>query len=370
MEIYKIIDKSLKESINRNYELENYTGSITDAIIHLSEVIRDKTGLEGDGASLIGSAFGGQPPKIKLNNLQTESEKNIQRGIQDILRGIYTGIRNPRSHDKVSDSKDDADSIILFINYLLKLIDKSRLSFEEGEFLERIFDEHYVADIEYSKLLVAEIPPRQRVDIGISVVLQRKRGDSDYLKYFIDSLFEILEDEEIERVYEVISDKLKCNSDFDDIKTILQILPSKYWTKIDKSVRIRVENIILMDFKKSDYSHWTGSFKSHGNLATVLDLKMVESTDFVNRFINTAVEKLEKGDVHDKDYVYKYFWDQLYELNRHNIRYELKNYIKTSLQDNDLYLFNKIKEKIEFNEEHVWWKEFEDELLLYQEIKV
>ena len=140
MTVRNEIDVELWEAIQKNYDAENYTGAILDAIFKLTDTIRNKTGLEGDGASLIGQAFGGDDPRIKLNKLQTDSEKDIQKGIQDILRGIYTGIRNPRSHDSMSDDKLSTDAIIVFINYLLRLIDQSKLRFNEEDFLERIFD--------------------------------------------------------------------------------------------------------------------------------------------------------------------------------------------------------------------------------------
>ena len=120
MMIKNEIDVELWEAIQKNYDAENYTGAILDSIFKLTDTIRNKTGLEGDGASLIGQAFGGDDPQIKLNKLQTDSERDIQKGIQEILRGIYSGIRNPRSHDSMKDDKSSADAIITFINYLLK----------------------------------------------------------------------------------------------------------------------------------------------------------------------------------------------------------------------------------------------------------
>ena len=101
MKLESNLKKELWDTIKTNYENESYSNSILDSIYLLTETIRNKTGLEGDGASLVGEAFGGNKPKIKLNKLQTESEKNIQRGMQELLRGIYTTIRNPRSHDKL-----------------------------------------------------------------------------------------------------------------------------------------------------------------------------------------------------------------------------------------------------------------------------
>lgn len=120
MTIRNEVDIDLWEAIQKNYESENYTGSILDAVFKLTDTIRNKTGLEGDGTGLIGQAFGGDDPRIKLNKLQTNSEKDFQKGIQDILRGIYTGIRNPRSHDAMVDDKLSADAIIVFIKYFVR----------------------------------------------------------------------------------------------------------------------------------------------------------------------------------------------------------------------------------------------------------
>ncbi len=105
------------------------------------------------------------------------------------MRGIYTGIRNPRSHDAMIDDKVSTDAIIIFINYLLKLIDQSKLRFNEEDFLERIFDPYYVKTKEYSSLLVQEIPKRQRANIAIQTILRRNEGDIYALGYFLDSLF-------------------------------------------------------------------------------------------------------------------------------------------------------------------------------------
>lgn len=59
-------------------------------------------------------------------------------------------------------------SSFLFCNSIVK-------NFEESTFLKRVFDEHYVKSDEYSELLVKEIPKRQKANIAIEVILQRKK---------------------------------------------------------------------------------------------------------------------------------------------------------------------------------------------------
>ena len=85
MTIQNEIDTELWESIKKNYESDNYTGAILDSIFKLTDTIRNKTGLEGDGASLIGQAFGGEDPQIKLNKLQTDSEKEFKKFCGDSM---------------------------------------------------------------------------------------------------------------------------------------------------------------------------------------------------------------------------------------------------------------------------------------------
>jgi len=154
MNVEAVLDTRLWQAVQNSYESGNYTGAILDALHFLSNLIREKTGLESDGVALAGQAFGGKSPKLKVNKLQSESDKNVQRGIEQLVRGIYQGIRNPRSHEKYTDSEKDAEAIILFINYLIKTIEQSKSPFTKSDFLKRVFDPDFVRNERYAKLLV------------------------------------------------------------------------------------------------------------------------------------------------------------------------------------------------------------------------
>ncbi|MHC1695134.1 MAG: TIGR02391 family protein [Eubacteriales bacterium] len=220
MDIKLEIDADLWSDIKKNYENENYSGSILDAMSTLTDIIRNKSGLEGDGRSLVGSAFGGNSPIIQLNKLQTDSERDFQSGIFDIIKGLYAAIRNPRSHEKtsvISDIKVDTDVIIVFIDYIIKIINKSKTSFEEESFLRRVFDRYFVKSNEYANLLVNEIPKRQRCNISIKVVLSRSNGIIENLSLFMSVLIAKMDDIELSRFFKVISDELKYTSNINEI---------------------------------------------------------------------------------------------------------------------------------------------------------
>mgnify|MGYP000951971052 FL=1 len=151
---FEDIDTRLLNFIRGSIEKEDYTGAIIDSFFFLADLIREKTGLESDGVSLIGQALGGNKPKLKLNNLRTESEKDIQRGIEAILRGLFTAIRKPRSHGKIEDSKQDMEIIILFLDYLLKIIDKSKAQFSIEHISKRVFDKDFVESDQFALLII------------------------------------------------------------------------------------------------------------------------------------------------------------------------------------------------------------------------
>ena len=82
--------------VQTHYQNGDYTGSLRDAFIYLTTIIREKADLSGDGTDLINKAFSESNPKIKINRLESTSEIDEQKGIANILRGCYQYIRNPR----------------------------------------------------------------------------------------------------------------------------------------------------------------------------------------------------------------------------------------------------------------------------------
>ncbi len=162
MMIKNILKDELWNAIKSSYESEDYTIAILNAISYVRDVIREKSNLELDGIDLINQAFSEKNPKIKVNKLQTKNEKNIQKGLRELLIGIYTHIRNPRSHDTYKDTKEDALAIILFINYLLKTIDSSKSFFSIDNFINQVYDKYFYHEKEeYPQLLIKDIPNRQ-----------------------------------------------------------------------------------------------------------------------------------------------------------------------------------------------------------------
>lgn len=188
MNLQTKLDERLWDAIRSTYEASNYSAAILDAIHFLSELIRERSGLDGDGANLVGRAFGGKTPVLKVNTLNTESERNVQAGIEQLLRGIYQAVRNPRSHGANHDSEDDAVAIILFVNHMLKTIDLAKAPFSQQMFVKRILDPDFVPKKRYAELLVAELPPAKRLDVFHNVFDNLKDAKAGKLKVFFEVL--------------------------------------------------------------------------------------------------------------------------------------------------------------------------------------
>lgn len=55
-------DKNLVAAVGSRLEYNLYTDAILQGTKHLTQLLRDKGGCEGDGASLVGQVLGGPPP--------------------------------------------------------------------------------------------------------------------------------------------------------------------------------------------------------------------------------------------------------------------------------------------------------------------
>jgi uncharacterized protein (TIGR02391 family) len=254
MDIRTQLDEKLWASIETAYERRDFTSAILDSLYYLGNYIREKTGLESDGVPLVLQAFGGNSPKLRVNALQTESEKNIQKGTQHLLMGLFTSIRNPRSHEKYDDTKEDADSIILFVNYLLGIIGASKGAFSKTEFLNRVFDKSFVKNDKYAQLLVDEVPHRYIFDIMVDVYRRKQEGELDKLGLFTKTLLSKFDDDDMSRLAEIISGELKMTDNDDSVRLTLRMFPAKFWGRLDEIARMRSENRFLESIKVGEYS--------------------------------------------------------------------------------------------------------------------
>ena len=310
MNLQTHIKKDLWLAVQSTYEAGNFSHAILDAMHHLSNVLRDKTGADGDGAALVGQALGGESPRLRINKLQTETERNEQRGLESILRGMYQAIRNPRSHEQSGDSKETADAIIVFIDYLLGIIGKSEEPFVQEKFMGRIFDPDFFKSQHYAELLVNEIPSNKLFDVLIAIYRRKLEGDVYSIGLVVRALIIKLSDDQIKRYVAIVSEELSEITDEKDFKYNLHLLPPHLWVSLSETSRLRVENRVIRAIREGE-SRDNKCIK--GALATWARKHFPYFT-LKDQVGETFIEKLESDNLLSKYYVAELFLPQLSEV--------------------------------------------------------
>jgi uncharacterized protein (TIGR02391 family) len=317
MNLQREISPELWKAVCISYEAGHYANAITDGFHYLTEVIRERAGVDGDGPGLVGQALGsskGNAPKLLINKYQTESEKKEQEGFDTMLRGIYIGIRNPRSHGQWEDTLSNASAIILFLDYILRVINSTEQPFTIDKWIDQVFDQYFVLTEEYAEEyandLIDEIPPGKRLDSLITLYQRRGAEKGDVLKLVFEALFDRLDDGQKRRFAKIVSDELKITQDENDIILHFHILPLESWDMFGKRVKSRLENMVIKSIQEGRYEEViTTNGRKRRCTAGILGtwsprfyIYFVRKADIVWTLIN----KLD-GDEEEKNYIGMYF---------------------------------------------------------------
>lgn len=93
---------------------DNYFHAVLEATKSVASLIRSRTGLTSDGASLAQAAFGGEDPPLRINRFRDDTDRGEQRGFVNLLVGFFGTFRNPHAHAaKVEWSINELDALDL-----------------------------------------------------------------------------------------------------------------------------------------------------------------------------------------------------------------------------------------------------------------
>lgn len=110
------------------FESTHYSDAVESALKEVNScvkgIIRKKTGKEVDGAPLMHLAFSPKDPLIVLDDLSTESGRNVQQGYMEIFAGAMIGIRNPKAHDNIHITEVRTKHFIYLASLLMHKIDE------------------------------------------------------------------------------------------------------------------------------------------------------------------------------------------------------------------------------------------------------
>lgn len=308
MDLKGNIREDLWKSIEAHYERNDYTESIRDAIYHMCEIIREKSGFyDKDGTTLVETALMGKDPVVLVNKNETKTEKDIQQGIANSIKGIMQFIRNPMSHEKKIYSQKEAIAIILYIDYLINILDHSGGKTKIDNIKELLFDEDFTATEQYAKLLLREVPSKKRYDLLLDLFYDRAAMPQDKLANFINVLFNSLTKAEKEEFYHTVSINLmKCKNDF-ELRMYCHYFMDFTYEFIDELARLRMEDLFLKAIRKGEliYTNDDWFSNSEGSLATWINDK-VNMLSNKGDIVEQLFWKIEAGG-NSKEYVFEYF---------------------------------------------------------------
>ena len=124
MDIHPKITSISKSRFETNHYADAVESALKEINSCVKDIVRRKTGKELDGSSLMKTAFSPTNPIIVLDDLSTESGKNIQQGYMEIFAGAMTGIRNPKAHNNINITENRAKHFIYLASLLMFKIDE------------------------------------------------------------------------------------------------------------------------------------------------------------------------------------------------------------------------------------------------------
>jgi uncharacterized protein (TIGR02391 family) len=120
------IHPGLPPKVRKLFDDGHFPEATFHAFKYLDKKIQKFTGISKSGFQLMMDAFSGTPPKVKLNALQTISEKDEQEGYRFVFAGGMQGIRNPRGHeDALPDDPDICLDHLSFVSMLLRRLEQA-----------------------------------------------------------------------------------------------------------------------------------------------------------------------------------------------------------------------------------------------------
>ena len=304
MDLKKEVSEDIWRAVQQKYEAGLFADVILEAIKELTSIIREKGRVDGDGASLVGQALGGQSPKIKLNKMESTSEIDEQKGFEQLLRGLYIGIRNPRTHEIYEDTKETADAVIVFVDLVHRKIKATKSFFELENFKKRVFDRFFAEKDDYAELVVGEIPDDDLVDTAISVLRDRSMGDTNKLQYFFRAVFNRADQDQTDSIMRAMSKELRSAISETDMVGVIGLLQGDQWRLVADDAKIRSENSMIESVKQGKFDIYGGGIQS-GHLGTWASTRGEHFT--LQKELSTAIIDLLGDNWHTQNYVGEIF---------------------------------------------------------------
>ena len=367
MEIEKRLRPDLWKAIQAHYERKDYTEAVRDAVFHVSEVLREKSGLEDkDGTKLVDAALLGSNPAIVIGKNETTTERDFQQGIGFSFKGIMQSIRNPLSHEKIEYSQEDSETIILYINFLLNQVDHSGGCTKIESITSLLYDEDTPSSEEYAELLLKEVPTKKRYDLLVDLFNNRENLREDGLTNFINKLYDSLTKAAKTDFTKLLNTSLlTCKDDY-SLRMYINYFMEKTYSDLDKLVKLRIEEFIIKAVRKGKMETVVNpqmgiperECASEASLATwIAEPELICLLGNSNEVLNVLFSKIRAGNKNEEEFVFEYF-DDFLGNNIKTLSENHKDIIVRKLKRGDEQLYNFLYWPIEVEKNEMLCNDF------------
>lgn len=128
--VWQMLHPKVAELAKPRFESGHYADAVEAVFKELNSRVKQiylkSTGEELDGVPLMRKAFTPSKPVILLDDLSTETGRNIQQGYMEIFAGSMAGIRNPKTHENVVITADRATHHLMLASLLFNRLDERK----------------------------------------------------------------------------------------------------------------------------------------------------------------------------------------------------------------------------------------------------
>lgn len=123
--IHPLIYQVSEERFHGGFYADAVEAALKEVNSRVKKLYKKYRGEEKDGQDLMRKAFTVSDPLLVFEGIDTESGRNVQEGYMQIFAGAMQGIRNPKAHENMSISREDAVKRLVLASLLMDKIDEA-----------------------------------------------------------------------------------------------------------------------------------------------------------------------------------------------------------------------------------------------------
>lgn len=109
----------------------DYYEAVFEAIKGLGSRVRQLTGVDADGYTLIDSTMAGREPRLLINAHLTRTQRDEQLGVANLAKGLFSAFRNPVAHEPKIEwemSEQDALDVLGTLSLIHRRLDSATIT--------------------------------------------------------------------------------------------------------------------------------------------------------------------------------------------------------------------------------------------------